>query len=172
MMPSIRLEQTGDTNAIRVVNEQAFGQSEEAAIVDRLRDTGSSVLSLVAILDDAIVAHIQFSPVAIAHDQGVKECVGLAPMAVLPEFQNQRIGSALVWAGLKVLRIRSYPCVLVLGHPQYYPRFGFKPASKHGIACQWKDIPEEAFMVLSLDEQAMRNVSGEAEYRDVFALSA
>jgi putative acetyltransferase len=90
--------------------------------------------------------------------------MGLAPVAVLPERQNQGIGSALVTAGLAIIRGSSCPFVIVLGHPDYYPRFGFEPAAGHGIRCQW-DVPDEAFMILVLEEEAMRGASGPARYR-------
>jgi putative acetyltransferase len=167
-MFSIRSEDTEDYAAIRAVNEQAFGQSEEADIVDNLRNSGGSVLSLVAIHDNGVIGHIQFSPVTIEYDGGVIEGAGLGPMAVRPDFQGQGIGSALAEAGLTGLRDRTTPFVVVLGHPNYYPRFGFEPASRHAIACQWEKIPDEAFMVLILDDGVMSKVFGVAYYRDEF----
>jgi len=94
--------------------------------------------------------------------------MGLAPMAIAPERQRQGIGSRLIEAGLKVLRQQACPFVIVLGHPEYYPRFGFVPASGHGLACQWEGVPDEAFMVLILDKAFMAGVSGVARYRDEF----
>jgi putative acetyltransferase len=126
------------------------------------------LLSLVATSDDSIVGHILFSPATIEHDGNVLEGMGLAPMAVSPEYQRQGVGSALVESGLKTLRARSCAFVIVLGHPDYYPRFGFELASKHGIECQWEGVPDEAFMALILDEAAMEGVSGVARYRDEF----
>ena len=167
-MLSIRQEQAEDLSAIRAVNEQAFSQAEEADIVDQLRALGDRVLSLVAIRGDVIAGHILFSPVIIENNGDVVEGMGLGPMAVLPDFQGQRIGSALVEAGLRTLRDRICPFVVVLGHSQYYPRFGFEPASRHGITCQWEDVPDDAFMALILDESMMRDVSGRALYRQEF----
>jgi putative acetyltransferase len=161
---SIRHEEPGDSAAIRAVNEKAFGQSDEAEIVDKLRAAGNSVLSLVAIRDREIVGHIQFSPVTMEHEGSKVEGVGLGPMAVLPEFQGQAIGSALVEAGISDLRDRAYSFVVVLGHPEYYPRFGFRPASEQGIASQWKDVSDEAFMALILRDAEMNNVLGVATY--------
>jgi putative acetyltransferase len=89
-------------------------------------------------------------------------------MAVLPEHQSRGIGTALVAEGLTTLRRRSCPFVIVLGHPEYYPRFGFEPASKRGVRCQRDGVPEDAFMVLALDENAMKSVSGVARYRNEF----
>ncbi len=167
-MLEIRSEETGDAAAIRTVNEQAFGQPEEAHIVDLLRESCDDVLSLVATSGESIVGHILFSPVSIENDGKVIEGMGLAPMAVLPEYQQRGIGSALVESGLETLRERSCAYVIVVGHPDYYPRFGFELAAKHGIACQWEGVPDEAFMVLILDEAAMKGVRGVARYRDEF----
>ena len=94
--------------------------------------------------------------------------MGLAPLAVAPERQRQGIGSLLVRAGIGALRARNCPLVIVLGHPEYYPRFGFVPASRHGLSCQWEGVPDEAFMVLILDEAASASVSGTIRYRDEF----
>ncbi len=92
-------------------------------------------------------------------------------MAVLPERQRQGIGSMLVQAGVDAMRERNCPFIIVLGHPKYYPRFGFAAASHHGLSCQWDGVPDEAFMVLILDESAMASVSGTARYRDEFDLA-
>ena len=167
-MLSIRQEQAEDLSEIRAVNEQAFDQSEEADIVDQLRAMGDSVLSLVAIRDDEIVGHILFSPVTIEKNGDAIVGMGLGPMAVLPDFQGQRIGSVLVESGLRTLRDRFCPFVVVLGHPEYYPRFGFGPASRHGITCHWEEVPDEAFMALILDESAIKSVSGKARYQKEF----
>jgi putative acetyltransferase len=123
---------------------------------------------LVAARGERIVGHILFSPVKIEGDDSVVEGMGLAPMAVLPEYQRQRIGTALVESGLASLREGSCPFVVVLGHPEYYPRFGFEPASKHAVRCQWEGVPDEAFMILVLDDSVMKGVSGVARYRDEF----
>ena len=167
-MLRIRDEEPGDSAAVRAVNLEAFGQSEEADIVDGLRAAGNSVLSLVAILDSEIVGHIQFSPVTIEHKDDTIEGTGLGPMCVLPRFQGQGIGSTMVEAGLAALNDLAKPFVVVLGHSHYYPRFGFKLASERGIVPQWDDIPDEAFMALIFDESKMNNVSGVATYGPEF----
>ncbi len=167
-MISIREEAPGDVSVIRRINEQAFGCSEEADVVDTLRESCEGLLSLVAERDGEIVGHILFSPVTIEAERGVVHGMGLAPMAVFPKYQRQGIGSALVRHGLALVRERGSPFVIVLGHPEYYPRFGFERASKHGITSQWDDIPDDAFMIRVFDESVMAGVSGVARYRDEF----
>jgi putative acetyltransferase len=163
----IRPERPEDVSGVRIVNELAFGQSAEADIVDKLRGACADVVSLVA-EDRGIVGHILFSPAAIECPGRCVVGMGLAPMAVRPDRQRQGIGSKLVRRGLDILRERGCPFVVVLGHPEYYPRFGFERASAHGLACRWEGIPDEAFMVLILDGDAMEGVTGVAEYRDEF----
>ena len=167
-MISVREETPEDVPTIRKVNELAFGQPQEAGIVDALRESGDDFLSLVAHCDGEVVGHILFTPVTIETARGTVRGMGLAPMAVLPERQRQGIGSALVRHGLAALRDRSCPFVIVLGHAAYYPRFGFEPASRHGIRSQWEGVPDEAFMILLVDERVMHGVSGIARYRGEF----
>lgn len=90
-------------------------------------------------------------------------------MAVLPEFQRQGIGSKLVKAGLDVIEKAKFPFVIVLGHPTYYPRFGFVPTSRYGIASEYENVPDEAFMILVFDQTALKGVSGVAKYLTEFA---
>ncbi len=167
-MISIRPEQPRDIAAVRAINQAAFDEPAEANIVDLLRDACPDAVSLVAVEDDRVLGHIFFSPASVRGEHGVTQGMGLAPMAVLPERQRQGIGSLLVEAGIDVMHKRYCPFIIVLGHPEYYPRFGFVPASRYGLSCQWDGVPDEAFMVLILDESAMAGVSGTARYRDEF----
>jgi putative acetyltransferase len=168
-MSTVRMEGPHDAAGVRVVNESAFGQSTEADIVDALRAACSAdSLSLVAEDDGDVVGHVLFTPATV--DDGARRVagMGLAPLAVLPDRQRRGVGSALVRRGLELLRERGCPFVIVLGHPEYYPRFGFEPASARGLASQWEGVPDEAFMVLVLDEAAMDGVTGIARYRAEF----
>jgi putative acetyltransferase len=167
-MIEIRCEQPEDIEAIQVLNHRAFGGPTEASIVDAIRAVCPEVMSLVAVDEGQIVGHIFFSPVSVFGESGTIEGMGLGPMAVLPEFQRQGIGLALIQAGIKLVRQKNHPFVIVLGHPEYYPRFGFVPASRYGLAPQWEGIPDEAFMVLLLDETAKADLSGIARYLDEF----
>lgn len=167
-MIEIRTERPEDVPAIRFVNEQAFGQAQEANIIDKLRLSCDGLLSLVAVTDRRVAGHILFSPAVIEADGPLLRGMGLAPMAVLPECQRRGIGSELVREGLRILRASPCPFVIVLGHSEYYPRFGFERASKYGLQSQWEGVPDDAFMILVFDEAAMKGASGVARYRDEF----
>jgi putative acetyltransferase len=164
MPVQIREERPGDAAAIRDVNRLAFGKDQEANIVDALRADGAALLSLVATSNDRIVGHILYSPVSVDGAIGA----GLGPMAVHPDSQRQGIGSALVEAGTARMRERGCPFIVVLGHVDFYPRFGFRPASASGIACEW-DVPDDVFMVLVLNQPKMQGIAGLARYRDEFS---
>lgn len=160
----IRCEEPQDIPAIRQVNEQAFGGWGEANAIDALRDRGAATLSLVAVIDDRVVGHLFFTPATIETADHTWPALGLAPLAVLPEYQRQGIGSALMKAGLAECARLGYERVIVLGHPDYYPRFGFLRASQYGIRPEW-EAPDEAFMVLELQRGALDSVSGIARYQ-------
>jgi len=151
------------------VNELAFDKPQEADLVDRLRESCPGLVSLVAVSADQIVGHILFSPAVIEGKDRSLNGMGLAPIAVLPELQRQGIGKALIEAGIDRMRASGEPFVIVLGHPGYYPAFGFVPASRLGIRCEYDGVPDEAFMILMLDEEAMAGISGVAKYRPEFA---
>ena len=161
----IREERFGDVAAIRDVNKRAFGQDQEGDIVDALRSNGAALLSLVATLNDRVVGHIMYSPISVG---GEIMGAALGPMAVLPEHQRQGVGSKLVEAGNRKIKDQGCPFIIVLGHSNYYPRFGFMPASNHGIKCEW-EVPDDVFMLLVLDQEKMQSVSGLAKYRHEFS---
>ena len=164
----IRHEVPGDAAAIRVVNEEAFGTPLEAEIVDVLRTACADRLSLVAERDGAIVGHILFTPVEIAAADGPCRGYGLAPMAVRRAWQRRGVGSALVTEGTRRLREAGASFVLVIGHPDYYPRFGFERASRYGVRCVWPEIADEAVMLLVLDPTVAPRLAGLAHYRPEF----
>jgi putative acetyltransferase len=160
----IREERAVDIPAIREVHTRAFGQDQEGNIVDALRANSGVLLSLVAVVDGRLVGHILYSPASLDRLTGA----ALGPMAVLPEYQRRGIGSTLIENGNRKIQQAGYPSIVVVGHPEYYPRFGFRPSSTHGISCEW-DVPDSVFMVLLLDESRMSGVLGMARYRPEFS---
>jgi putative acetyltransferase len=163
---AIRREQVADTASVRQVNERAFGTPAEADLVDALRGSDGSI-ALVATLDGRVVGHIMFTPVTL-DDATAVPVAGLAPMSVLPELQRTGIGTQLIRAGLAACREQGYAAIVVVGHPDYYPRFGFRPAHVYGLHCEFA-VPPEAFVVAVLDPQILPHLSGVVRYRPEFA---
>lgn len=166
-MTTFRVEQIGDEAAIRVLNEQAFGQSNEANLVDALRERGAAVLSMVAADNDQVVAHVLFTEAIVAEADSQFKALGVGPMAVLPSHQRKGIGSQLLERALDKCRELDYDAVVVIGHPEFYPRFGFVPARLKGIRCEF-DVPDEAFMVLELRKDALAGRTGVVKYQQEF----
>ena len=165
----IRTENPEDIEAVRNINIAAFGRENEANLVDRLRGIAST-FSFVAVQSDRIVGHIFFSPVVVEGKCSRNlSIVGLAPLAVLPNYQRQGIGTLLIRQGLKECARSGFNAVVVLGHPDFYSRFGFIPASRKSLKCEY-DVPDEAFMVLELESGALEDCSGTVKYRSEFSL--
>jgi putative acetyltransferase len=162
----IRDERPVDVDSIRAVNLAAFETSTEADLVDALRRRATPLISLVAEDGANVVGHILFSPVTLASEPGLT-LMGLAPMAVVPSRQRQGVGASLVREGLDRCRQVNAAGVVVLGHPEYYPRFGFLPAARLFLRCEY-DVPEEVFMVRELREGALCGLSGTIRYHPVF----
>lgn len=165
---TIREENDSDIPAIRRVNELAFGREVEGQLVDALRDAGAATLSLVATEGDEIVGHILFSPVTIECEEGKSEALGLAPLAVVPAHQKKGIGKKLAQEGLKKLKEMGWSAVVVIGHPEYYPHFGFMPASKYGLRCEFEEAGD-AFMALELVSGSLAGKAGLMRLHPVFA---
>lgn len=161
----VRNETPADAAAIHRVNELGFGSPAEAELVDALRDAARPFISLVAEDEGEIVGHICFTPVTV---EGSSAAVaGLAPMAALPGRQKQGIGSRLVEAGLEQCRRAGFGMVVVLGHAEYYPRFGFRPASSFGLKSEY-EVPDPVFMALELTPGAANGVHGLVRYHEAF----
>ncbi len=167
-MSIIRREQPQDIPEVRQVNIRAFGQEQEALVIDQLRKNCNSILSLVALNDGKVVGHILFSPAVIEGRHGRLVGTGLAPLAVLPEYQRKGIGSELIQTGIARIREGGCPYIIVIGHPDYYTRFGFDQAGRFGISSEWS-VPKEAFMILVLDRRVMNGITGVAKYRQEWA---
>jgi putative acetyltransferase len=163
----IRPEQPGDFAAVHAVNRAAFDRRAEADLVDALRAQADPMISLVADADGSIAGHICFSRVTLSGHAGLV-IMALAPMAVLPAAQRRGIGSALVRTGLDHCAQRGCRAVVVLGHPEYYPRFGFVPASGFGIRSEY-NVPDAAFMVRELEAGALNGRPGTIRYHPAFA---
>lgn len=164
---TMRNEQPRDAQAIRGVIELAFGQVDEGDLVDALRRAGALTVSLVAEIEDQVVGHIAFSPVTIRTPHASRGALGLAPLAVLPDHQRRGIGSELVRRGLEASRSAGHRIVVVVGQPEYYQRFGFSRADRHGLECSIH-VPAEAFLVAELAPGALSGCSGIADYRPEF----
>ena len=160
----IRTEQTSDYEAVYNINCAAFSTSAEANLVNCVRDTEKSV-SLVAEVNGSIVGHILFTPVTLIQHPSL-QIAGLAPMAVNPSNQRQGIGSALIKSGIETVKSEGYGAVVVLGHVEYYPKFGFKFARDYKIA--WEHGHDDAFMLLELEPNYLKGLSGIIKYHPSF----
>ena len=160
----IRTEEAIDIPAIREVTRAAFDSALEPTLVDALRSNATGVISLVAVDEGGVVGHIMFSPVQLTGNDGLR-AMALAPMAVMPPRQRSGIGSALVRAGLAECTRRRVDAVFVVGHPEYYPRFGFTRASVAGIGCEF-DVADEAFMVVELVPGSLKGRTGTVRFHE------
>jgi putative acetyltransferase len=163
----IRPEEAQDRSSVFEVNRRAFETELEARLVDAVRSLGEPLISRVAVIEDRVVGHILFSPVTVENNAVGALTMGLGPMAVEPALQRQGIGGRLVEAGLAGCRALGADAVFVLGHTDYYPRFGFQPAL--GAGCRYRDERfDPYFMVLELVPGSLASLSGRVEYADPF----
>jgi len=164
----IRKEEEKDYKNIFNVNKLAFDQEEESNLVDKIRNSKNFIpdLSIVAELNNRLIGHILFSKIEIL-GSSVFNTLALAPMAVIPEFQRQGVGSELIKKGMKKAKELGFDSIIVLGHKDYYPKFGFKEASRWKIKCPYK-VPQEAFMAIELTEKALEGKAGTVKYPDEF----
>ena len=163
----IREEELADTEAIWNINADAFETEDEANLVNALRNSDCTFISLVAETEDKAAGHILFTPVELTGNKNKLKLIGLAPMAVLQKYQNQGIGTQLVKAGIELCKSKDYDAIVVLGHPNYYPRFGFVPSVAHGIKSEY-EVPDEAFMILELKKNSLKGNQGVIKYHEIF----
>ena len=166
----VRLEESADRPASLEVEREAFGSNEEAAIVEAIRDEPGS-FALVAEEDGEVVGHVQLSAARI----GDVQVLALGPIGVRPHRQRQSIGSALIREALGEAGTRGSPAVILLGDPDFYPRYGFEPASGFGLRNPFTGVQpdgfvvdEEDFMLAPLDERAARQLNGEVRWHQAF----
>lgn len=163
----VRPEQPGDEDAIDQLLDAAFSPSKiESRLVRLLRQRGQLIGSLVATSQGRIVGHAAFSPVMLGGD-AVDGGAGLAPVAVLPEFQNRSIGSALCREGLQRMMDLGWRWIVVVGHPTYYPRFGFTKGSAFGLSNEYG--VDDPFMAIELVPGALKHRGGMVRYSETFA---
>lgn len=170
----IRRETNKDYKEVEKVIEESFKSAEftdndEHNLVKRLRSSDEFIkeLSLIAEIDNKIIGHILLSKALIKDVNKDIETLALAPLAVLPEYQSNGIGKKLINEAIEKAKSLGYKSIVVLGHENYYPKFGFKKASNYGIKAPF-DVPDEAYMVLELLPNALNEVNGVVEYSQAF----
>lgn len=164
----IRPETPKDYASIYKINHLAFEQENESKLIDKVRlgETFVPELSLVAEKKETVIGHILFSKIQI-NGTSYYPSLALAPMSVHPDFQKQGVGSQLVTIGLQLAKKLGFEHVVVLGHKDYYPKFGFKKASSFGVHCPF-EVPDEVFMGIELVEGSLNGRGGVVEYPPVF----
>lgn len=168
MTLEIRPARATDASAIRAVLVDAFGQEEEAEIVERLAARDRLDVSLVAVDADGVAGYIAFSPIDVEQNPDRRVVTGLGPVAVARAKQGAGIGSRLIWDGLEACRRRAIHAVVLVGDPAYYSRFGFRNAARCGIQCEL-DVPEGVFQALDLVDGALDTLGGVARYDAAFS---
>ncbi|MBC2253598.1 N-acetyltransferase [Listeria welshimeri] len=167
----IRKEQPQDFQAIRRVNEEAFKGTVEADLIESIRSSDyyqPSLSLVVEAFDGNIVGYLMFSEISLEAAGGSRFILALAPLAVLPEYQGSRIGSKLMEEGIRLAREKAYPAIAVLGHADFYPRFGFISSEQFGIRAPF-DVPAEYFMLLELYDGSLENLAGTIHYPAAFS---
>jgi putative acetyltransferase len=171
----VREENPDDIEAIRRINRLAFERDVEAGIVDALREAGAVTLSMVACQVDPatgaeeVIGHALYSPIIIEGANESCSAVGLGPLAVLPDYQRQGVGTFLMEVSLEILRRAGHPAVILVGHPNYYPRFGFLPAEEWGLSVAF-EVPPGVFQAIELQPGALAGVAGTIRFRPEFVV--
>lgn len=173
---NLRKETSNDYHEVFNVITDAFeneihSDHREQFLVERLRKSKHFVpeLSIVAEIDNKIVGYILLTKIKIKNTEKEFESLALAPVAVLQEFQNKGIGSELIKHAHAKAKELGFSSIILLGHPQYYPKFGYKKTSSFGIKLPF-DVPEDYCMALELTDKALAKVNGMVEYPEEFSL--
>ena len=177
MTLTIRPETPADYDRVFEITEAAFrdlpiSDHTEQHLVNRLRNSSAYIpeLALVAELDGEVVGHILFTRAAIVGSDREWESLTLAPVSVAPEHQRRGIGGQLIRAGIEIARELGFDNINLVGHAEYYPRFGFVPASRYGVRCAF-EVPDDASMLLELKPGALDDVSGVVRYAPEFNMA-
>lgn len=163
---NVRPEKRMDIPAIYELNVSAFDSSAEANLVNALRSEENDYISLVAENEKEIIGHIMFTPVLL-EDYASARIMALAPMAVIEDFRGQGVGSKLIYSGIEACGEQKAGAIVVLGHPNYYPKFGFRAASRFELSSEY-DVPEEVFMAMEIIPNYLAEKSGVIKYHEIF----
>jgi predicted N-acetyltransferase YhbS len=166
---TVRSETEEDYGKITNLHCLAFKRREEGRLVEKLRKTSDFIpeLSLVAEYEKNVIGHLLLYPIKINTKTGKCSSLALAPISVHPDHQHKGVGSILIINGLNKAKQIGFKSVIVVGYPNYYPKFGFKKASKWGISAPFK-VPDEAFMAIELTKNRLKNCNGIVEYPKEF----
>lgn len=163
----IAIEQPQHYAQVFEVTRAAFAGDDEAHLVERLRADGLVRLSLVAVEDGEVVGHVLFTDLAVTVDARAVRALCLAPVSVRPDYQNSGVGSMLIREGLRQSAQAGFEAVVVLGHPAYYPRFGFSAKLAEKLVAPFAG---EAFMAIELLDGALQGEAGTVVYPEAFGI--
>jgi putative acetyltransferase len=167
----IRKENIDDFEDVYRLNYLAFGNREdESKLVERIRKSEEFIpeLSIVAEVDNEIIGHLLLSKATVVDYERIFDVIVLAPIAIHPNHQKRGIGSKLIEEGIRQCRHLGFSIILLIGHPSYYPRFGFQPARKYGLELKQFEVPDEVFMVYEVEEGKLQGIRGELKYPKAF----
>ncbi|WP_163103018.1 GNAT family N-acetyltransferase [Peribacillus alkalitolerans] len=168
---NIRTETPNDYKEVFHLNYLAFeNREDESKLIERIRESEDFIPELTLVAEDhgEIVGHIMFSNAKIINGHEETEVIALGPVAVSPDCQKKGIGGLLIKEGLRRSKEMGFRLVFLIGHPTYYPRFGFKPAGHFGFQLKQFQVPEDVFMVYELLDGELERVSGELRYSNTF----
>lgn len=163
----LAIEQPQHHPEVFEITRAAFAGDDEAHLVERLRADGLVRLSLVAVEDGEVVGHVLFTELAVTVDARAVRALCLAPVSVRPDYQNSGVGSMLIREGLRQSALAGFEAVVVVGHPAYYPRFGFSAKLAEKLVAPFSG---EVFMAIELVDGALRGESGTVVYPEAFGI--